>query len=44
MDALVIHINNGVKAEVDLALDVLLSLLEHHGKSMLNFIPLIKVS
>ena len=43
VDALVIHINNGMKSEVDRALDVLLALLEHHCRSMLNYVALIKV-
>ena len=43
MDALVIHISNGMKSEVDRALDVLLVLLKHHCKAMLSFISLIKV-
>ena len=37
------HVNNGVKAEVDYALDVLLLLLEVHSKSVLRFESLIKV-
>ena len=37
------HVNNGMKGEVDRALDVLLILLDHHCKDMLQFTPLIKV-
>ena len=39
-----VHINNGMKNEVDRALDLLLTLLEHHCKVMLQFTPLVKVS
>lgn len=43
MDALVTHVNNGVRSEVDHALDVVLELLGHYCKIILRFTPLIKV-
>ena len=38
-----VHVNNGVKSEVDHALDVILLLLKKHCKIILRFESLIKV-
>jgi len=43
VDNLVVHVNNGVKSEVDHALDVILLLLKKHCKIILRFESLIKV-
>ena len=41
--ALIAHIGNGIRSEVDHALDIILSLLEHNYKSMQRFAVFIKV-
>ena len=41
--ALIAHIGNGIRSEVDHALDIILSLLEHNFKSMHRFSVFIKV-